>query len=295
MNTIPKMPFGRTGHNSSRIIFGAAAFWSISQDKANRTLDLVLESGINHIDTAADYNESEERIGPWLQSRRDRFFLATKTNKRTYEAALEELYRSLDRLKTDHIDLWQMHCLVEPDEWDTAMGPGGALEAFMEARDKGLVRHLGVTGHGSSAPGMHLKSLERFDFDSVLLPYNYAQLKHPGYAEDFHRLMKVCHEKKVAVQTIKSISRGPIGSAEKKYTMWYAPLDEQEAIDHAVAWTLGHPQAFLNSAADTTLLPMILKAAAQMKAVPSDETMEADCGTYGIATLFTKPGSALPL
>lgn len=284
---ITKMPFGRTGHESTRVIFGGAAFWSLPQSDADRTLDLVLEHGINHIDTAADYNESEDRIGPWLKHHRKKFFLATKTGKRTYDAAKEELYRSLERLQTDHVDLWQMHCLVEPDEWETAMGQGGALEAFREAREEGLVKYLGVTGHGINVAAMHLRSLERFDFDSVLLPCNYVQMKNGKYAADYQKLMAVCKKRNVAVQAIKSVSRGAYADGKKTHNTWYAPLDKQEAINHAVQWVLGHPQAFLNTPADITLLPKVLKAAELAGEKPSDETMEADIGKYGITPLFT--------
>lgn len=284
---LPKLPFGRTGHESTRIIFGAAAFWALPQSDADRTLDLVLEHGINHIDTAASYGESEVRIGPWLKHHRATFFLATKTGQRTYDAAKEELYRSLERLQTDHVDLWQMHCLIEPGEWETAMGQGGALEALVEAREEGLVKHLGVTGHGIDVATMHLKSLERFDFDSVLLPYNHAQMKIPDYAAGFTKLVEVCKKRKVAVQTIKSISRGPLGDEPKTYNTWYAPLDQQDAIDHAVHWVLGHPQAFLNTAGDITILPKVIKAAEAFEAKPTDETMEADVKQFGITPLFT--------
>lgn len=284
---IPKIPFGRTGHESSRIIFGGAAFTELAQQDADRILDLTLEHGINHIDTAAGYLKSEERIGPWLKHHRKKFFLATKTGERTYDAAKEELYCSLERLQTDHVDLWQMHCLIEPDEWEQALGPGGALEAFIEAREKGLVKYLGVTGHGLQVAAMHLKSLERFDFDSVLLPYNYVQMKHSGYAADFEKLLSVCHTRKVAVQTIKAVSRGPQGDAPKAYNMWYAPLEDQNTIDHATHWVLAQPQVFLNTPADITILPKVLKAAESFQETPSDETMEADIEKFGITPLFS--------
>jgi len=180
-----------------------------------------------------------------------------------------------------------MHCLIEPDEWEQAMGLGGALEAFIEARKEGFVKYLGVTGHGVQAAAMHLKSLEHFDFDSVLLPYNYVQMKNPDYAADFKKLLALCKTRNVAVQTIKSISRGPQDDATKKYNMWYAPLDEQEAIDHAVHWVLANPQVFLNTAADITLLPKVLRAAERSQPKPSDETMEADVEKFGITPLFT--------
>ncbi len=284
---LPTMPFGRTGHESTRIIFGACAFWSLPQQDAERTLDLVLKHGINHIDTAAGYNESEERIGPWLKHHREKFFLATKTDKRTRAEAKEELYRSLDRLQTDHVDLWQMHCLIDPKEWETAIGSGGALEAFVEAREECLVRHLGVTGHDVEVAAMHLKSLEHFDFDSVLLPYNYTQMQNKAYAADYHKLAKLCRDRNVAVQTIKSVSRGPLGDDPKVYNMWYAPLDEQQAIDRAVHWVLGDPQVFLNSPADISILPKVIQAAEQFEQRPSDETMEADMKQFGITPLFT--------
>lgn len=281
------LPFGRTGHESTRLVFGACAFSDCDQLAADRTMELILEHGINHIDTAASYGVSEQRLGPWLKHHRKAFFLATKTERRTAAAAKEELYRSLERLQTDHVDLWQMHCLIDPQEWAIAMGDGGALEAFIEAREEGLVKHLGVTGHGIHAAAMHFQSLERFDFDSVLLPYNYAQMKNPAYATDVGRLMDLCATRNVAVQTIKSVSRGPQGDQPKRYNMWYAPLDEQQAINHAVHWVLGNPRVFLNTPADISILPRVIKAAEAFGTKPADAIMEADLKTFGITPLFT--------
>ena len=266
---IEKIPFGRTGHNSTRTLFGGAAFWGTPQEEANKTLDLLLEYGVNHIDTAASYGDAELRIGPWLKQYRDEFFLATKTEKRTYQEAKEELHRSLDLLKTDHVDLWQMHILVEPKEWETAMGPGGALEAFIEAREQGLTRFLGVTGHGITVAQMHMKSLERFDFDSVLLPYNPTMMQNPQYAAEFEQLVTVCQQKNVAIQTIKALSKGPWGDKPKTHTTWYEPFNTQAEIDLAVQWVLSRPGVFLNTVGDTTLLPMVLDAASRVDtAVP---------------------------
>ncbi len=236
--------FGRTGHNSSRALFGAASLGSVTQDEADRTLEILLKYGINHIDTAASYGDSELRIGPWMKEHRNKFFLATKTDKRTYREAKEELYRSLDRLKVDSIDLWQMHFLVDPDEWNIAFNPGGVLDAFIEAREEKLTRFLGVTGHGLSAPSMHLRSLEKHDFDSVLLPYSYIMMQNPNYAAEFQKLAKKCNEKNVAVQTIKSITRGPLGNKPERHAVWYDPLVEDEAIVHAVSWVWGNPDVF---------------------------------------------------
>lgn len=283
---IEKIPFGRTGHLSTRTLFGAAAFWGTPQDEANKTLDLLLEYGVNHIDTAASYGDAELRLGPWLKLVRDQFFLATKTEKRTYQAAKEELHRSLDLLKTDHVDLWQMHILVEPDEWETAMGPGGALEAFIEAREQGLTRFLGVTGHGTNVAQMHLKSLERFDFDSVLLPYNPTMMQNPQYAADFEQLMAVCQAKNVAVQTIKALSKGPWGDKPKTHSTWYEPFSTQPEIDLAVQWVLSRPGVFLNTVGDTTLLPMVLDAATRVDTAVPQTTLTEKMSQIEMAPLF---------
>src|SRR6187431_1876015 len=175
-NALPVASFGATGHLSTRVIFGAAALGGMSQERADATLDQVHGWGINHIDTAAGYGASEDRLKPWLSSHRDEVFLATKTGERTGEQARAELERSLERMGVDHVDLIQLHNLVEPDEWDVAFAPGGAVEALARARDEGLANAIGVTGHGLRIAAMHRRSLEHFDFDSVLLPYNHAVL-----------------------------------------------------------------------------------------------------------------------
>ncbi|MCB9421673.1 MAG: aldo/keto reductase [Ardenticatenaceae bacterium] len=262
---IEKMEFGRTGHLSTRTLFGAAALASVTQAEADKTLEVLQAFGINHIDTAASYGDAELRIGPWMKQHRQDFFLATKTEKRSYQGAKEELHRSLERLRVDSVDLWQMHILVDPDEWETAMGPGGALEAFIEAREQGLVRFLGVTGHGTTIAQMHLRSLERFDFDSVLLPYNYAMMQNEQYAADFAALLAVCQERKVAVQTIKAITRGPWGDKPPTRATWYEPLEKQEEIDTAVHYVLNNPSFFLNTVGDIHLLPKVLDAASRFR------------------------------
>ena len=283
---IEKIPFGRTGHNSTRTLFGGAAFWGTPQEEANKTLDLLLEYGVNHIDTAASYGDAELRIGPWLKQYRDEFFLATKTEKRTYQEAKEELHRSLDLLKTDHVDLWQMHILVEPKEWETAMGPGGALEAFIEAREQGLTRYLGVTGHGITVAQMHMKSLERFDFDSVLLPYNPTMMQNPQYAAEFEQLVAVCQQKNVAIQTIKALSKGPWGDKPKTHTTWYEPFNTQAEIDLAVQWVLSRPGVFLNTVGDTTLLPMVLDAASRVDTAVPQATIAEQMQSIDMEPLF---------
>jgi aryl-alcohol dehydrogenase-like predicted oxidoreductase len=270
---IEKQPFGRTGHVSARTLFGAASLWQVTQDEADRTLEVLLQYGVNHIDTAASYGDSELHIGPWMEQYRQRFFLATKTEQRTYQGAWDELRRSLERLRVDYVDLWQMHVLVDPEEWEVAMGPGGALEAFVEAREQGLARFIGVTGHGLTVAAMHKRSLERFAFDSVLLPYNYPLMQNPQYAADFEALMAVCQERNVAVQTIKSLARRLWGDKPHTSNTWYEPLEDQADIDRAVHWALGRP-VFLNTVGDIHLLPKVLDAASRFQTAPSEEKMK---------------------
>ncbi|GAK53345.1 aldo/keto reductase [Candidatus Moduliflexus flocculans] len=280
--------FGRTGHQSTRALFGAASLGRVTQDEADRTLEVLLAHGVNHIDTAASYGDAELRIGPWMREHRKNFFLATKTEKRTYQEAKEELHRSLERMKVDSVDLWQMHVLVKPEEWEIAMGAGGALEAFIEAREQKLVRFLGVTGHGMMTPNIHFHSLERFDFDSVLLPYNFVLMQDPEYKSSFDRLLAVCQERNVAVQTIKTICRCPWGDRVPTRATWYEPLEDQDAIDHAVHWALGNPQVFINTVGDIHVLPKVLDAASRFETRPADETMLNDVEIYDIASLFTE-------
>jgi aryl-alcohol dehydrogenase-like predicted oxidoreductase len=260
---IATQPFGQTSHTSARTIFGAAALGQVTQDDADRTLEVLLRYGVNHIDVAASYGDAELRIGPWMNQHRNDFFLATKTGEREYGAARDEIHRSLERLRVDHVDLIQLHNLVDPIEWDTAMGPDGALRAAIEARDEGLVRAIGVTGHGTSLAAMHRRSLERFAFDSVLLPYSWIVMREEKYARDFEVLMAMCEERGVAVQTIKSIASRPWGNAPHTHATWYKPLQSQDDIDWAVHWVLRRPGVFLNTAGDITLLPKVLDAASR--------------------------------
>jgi aryl-alcohol dehydrogenase-like predicted oxidoreductase len=284
---IPLAPFGRTGHHSTRAIFGAAAFYSTTQQsEADPVLDLLLEYGINHIDTAASYGEAEKRLGPWMPRHRDRFFLATKTEERTRQGARDSLHRSLERLQTDHVDLFQIHNLSDPQEWEIALGPGGALEAFIEARAEGLTRFIGITGHGVNIAALHRKALDRFEFDSVLLPYSYILLQNPQYAADMEELLKACRERNVAVQTIKGITRAPWHDKPHTANTWYEPLTDQTDIDKAVHWVLGNPIAFLNTAAEISLLPKIFAAASRFIARPSEEEMQALLRGQAMEPLF---------
>lgn len=283
---IPTLPFGKTGHESTRIIFGAAALGAVTQSDADRTLDVLMRYSINHIDVAASYGDAELRIGPWMDRYRDSFFLATKTGMRDRKGAREEIRRSLERLRVSQIDLIQFHNLVDPVEWDQVMNPGGALEAALEAREEGLVRFIGVTGHGTPIAGMHLRSIDRFPFSSVLLPYNYAVMQDPGYAQDFNTLLEKCERERIAVQTIKSIARRPWGGQSHTRSTWYQPLEDQSAIDHAVHWVLARPAVFLNTASDIDLLPHILEAAARFDSESETAGLENKLAELQMESLF---------
>lgn len=283
---IRKQPFGRTGHMSTVTLFGAAALGRVTQAEADQTLDVLLEYGVNHIDTAASYGDAELRIGPWMAQHRKDFFLATKTGERTFEKAKEEIHRSLERLRVDQVDLIQLHNLAHPDEWDIAMGPGGALEAAVEAKEQGLVRFIGVTGHGLHIAAMHYRSLQKFDFDSVLLPYNYPMIRNGRYADDFERLVALCEERNVAVQTIKSISRGPWATTEHTRSVWYQPLEEQKDIDVAVHWVLGRDGIFLDTVGDIHLLPKVLDAAGRFERRPSEAEIKAVADELHMSPMF---------
>jgi aryl-alcohol dehydrogenase-like predicted oxidoreductase len=289
--TIEQRPFGRTGHMSSAVIFGAAALGKVDQATADRTLDLLLRYGVNHIDTAASYGDSELRIGPWMAEHRKRFFLASKTGDRDRQAAKDSIHRSLERLRTDHLDLIQLHALIHPDEWEKAMGPGGALEAAVEAKEQGLVRFIGVTGHGWNVAAMHRRSLERFDFDSILLPWNWHCAQHRTYAPDFETTVALAQSRNAAVQTIKAVARGPwAAGVTRDHTTWYQPLEALDDIRTAVHWLLARPGVFLNSIGDVGLLPAVLRAADELREergdLPSDAVMARLSERTGMASIF---------
>lgn len=286
---IERIPFGSTGHESSRTLFGAAALAGMRQEKADAILETLLAYGVNHIDTAASYGDSELRIAPWMKTRRADFFLATKTAERSYDGAKAGLHQSLERLGIDQVDLIQMHNLTDESGWQTAFGDGGALTALVEARDEGLVRFIGVTGHGTQAAAMHLRSLERFPFDSVLVPYNFTMMNQTAYAADFERLISECERRGVAVQTIKSIARRRWQSTPDRLFSWYEPLTQPESIARAVRWTLARPGVFLNTSSDARFLETTLETASSIDAYPSDEEMRADTEREGIVPLF-EPG-----
>jgi aryl-alcohol dehydrogenase-like predicted oxidoreductase len=283
---ISKQPFGRTGHESTRVVFGGASLSKVTQDEADQTLEVLLRYGINHLDLAAGYGDAELRVAPWLRKYPDRFFLATKTGLRTYDDAKRQIHHSLERLGVERVDLIQLHSLADPIEWDTALSPGGALEACVEAREQGLVRFIGVTGHGTQIAATHLRSLERFDFDSVLLPYSYIMMQDSNYAANFEKVAEVCAERNVAMLTIKSIARRPWWGRERTRATWYEPFQEQSDIDPAVHWVLARPEIFVACPGDIHLIPKVLDAANRFDSRPSEETMREQRSRLEMRPLF---------
>ena len=269
---IPTHPFGRTGHDSTRLIFGAAALGGMRQEKADSTMDRVRSAGINHIDTAASYGDSELRLADFLQDHREDVFLATKTGARDGDGARASIERSLERMQVDQVDMIQFHNLARDGDWDTAMSPGGCLEAAVKARDEGLVRFIGVTGHGTRIAEMHLRSLDEFDFNAVLLPYNYTLMQEERYSEEFEALYNLCREKGVAVQTIKSIAkrRWREDDPSPKFS-WYEPYRDDDVIERAVHFVLRREGLFLNTTSDATLLPKLFAAVASFNAGVADD------------------------
>jgi aryl-alcohol dehydrogenase-like predicted oxidoreductase len=286
---IPTLPFGRTGHHSTRLLFGAAALSRSTEEESAKVLELLLEHGVNHIDAAASYGDAELWVGGWMPEHRDRFFLATKTGERSYQAARSQIRRSLERLRVDRVDLIQLHNLVKPEEWEEAFSTQGALRACVEAREEGLVRFIGVTGHGTRVAAMHRASLDRFDFDSVLLPYNFLQMRDPQYAAEFEALLEICAQKQVAVQTIKCIARRRWAeAAEPHNTTWYEPLQEQFDIDRALHWALDRPGIFVNSASDVGLMERLILAARRFTGAPTASSMAQMAASREMAPLFVR-------
>jgi len=286
MAVIEKLAFGNTGHLSTRAIFGSFSLSQAGQDTADEVLETLLEYGINHIDTAPAYGDAELRVGPWMGQHRDRFFLATKTDQRTYPDAREQFYRSLDRLQVDRVDLLQLHNFTDVVNREIVMRSGGALEFLVEARDQGLARFIGITGHGSLAPKMHRQSLARCDFDSVLLPCNYLLMQNPKYRADFEDLISYCREHNVALQTIKAVARGLWGDKPRSRNTWYEPLDDDESIRKAVHWVMGQAGVFLITTGDVKVLPKFLAAVAGFQEPPTEDEMADMVFRQGMQPLF---------
>ena len=284
---ISHIPFGSTGHISTRTLFGAAALGNVTQEQADDTLATLLDYGVNHIDTAASYGEAELRIAPWMRNHRDDFFLATKTEKRSYTESRAQIDDSLRRLNVEQLDLLQLHSLGDEADWNRVFADEGAFKAVIEAKDAGKTRFVGITGHGVDIARLHLRALEIYPFDAVLLPLNYPMSLNQDYMRDFNELRAVCRERGIAMQTIKAVTRRPWGEQNQTRSTWYQPLEEQDAIDIAVSWLLGnYPEVFLNTVGDVAVLPRVLDAAARFESAPTEEAMEALFAEREMAPLF---------
>jgi predicted aldo/keto reductase-like oxidoreductase len=283
---IPTSAFGRTGHVSTRILFGGAALSRVTQLEADKAMETLLQYGVNHIDTSESYGDSELRLGPWMLRYRQKFFLATKTDGRTYPAAKDSIQRSLERLRTDYLDLIQLHAIIEDSEFETAMGPGGALEAAIEARRQGLVKFIGITSHSLRAPLIHQKALARFDFDSILMPWNYQLYQNPEYAANFQAVLKTARTKNTAVQIIKTAQRRLWEDNQRWSTTWYEPYSDQKSLDLAIHWALSTPEVFINSVGDIKVMAMVLDAAARYQKPPTDKQMQSLMKTQAAEPLW---------
>lgn len=257
--------FGRTGHMSTLAIFGGAAFWEISQADADKVMEQVIEAGVNHIDIAPSYGQAEERVGPWIPRERGRFFLGCKTTERTKQGAWDEMQRSFKRLQTETFDLYQCHAITTMEELDAVTMKGGALEAFVEARQRGLIQYIGITGHGADAPKIYLEALRRFDFDSILFPLNFVQMGNPEYRTYAEKLIAECKAKDVGTMIIKTITKAPWGERQHTATTWYEPFDQAEEIQRAVNFALSYDVTGLCTVGDTRILPLVLQACKNFK------------------------------
>lgn len=266
--------FGRTGHMSTVAIFGAAAFWEISQEDADQVMEQIIEAGINHIDVAPGYQQAEMRIGPWMPRERERFFLGCKTTERTSEGAWNEMQESLRRLQTGSFDLYQCHAITTMEELDAVTRKGGALEAFEKARREGLTRFLGLTGHGAQTPQIFLEALRRFDFDSVLFPLNFVQMGNPEYRKYAEELIATCKAKDVGTMVIKTITKGPWGDRPHTATTWYEPFDKMDEIQKGVNFGLSYDVTGLCTAGDTRILPMVIQACENFTRLNTEELEE---------------------
>ena len=273
-----KRRFGRTGHMSTLAIFGAAAFWEISQAEADRVMEMVIAAGVNHIDVAPSYGQAEERVGPWMPRERERFFLGCKTTERSKESAWNELRQSLKRLQTDRFDLYQLHAVTTFEELDLVTAKNGALEAAIEAREQGLTRFIGITGHGVDSPAIYLEALRRFDFDSILFPLNFIQMANPKYRKDAEDLITECRRKDVGTMVIKTITKGPWKTDSHWANCWYEPFNEANDIQQAVNFALTHDITGLCTVGDIHVLPKVLEACEKftpMSAESRDQLIES--------------------
>jgi len=281
-----KRRFGRTGHESTVAIFGAAAFFDISEYRADEVMEYVLSTEINHIDVAPGYGDAEVRLGSWLANHRERFFLGCKTQERTKSAAAEELRRSLEKLQVDRFDLFQLHAVTNMEELDQVTAMGGALEAIIEAKEEGLLDYIGITGHGLESPKVFLEAISRYDFDSVLFPINFILYDNSEYRNNAQALLKICKQRDIGSMVIKHIAKGPWGDDEKTHTTWYRPFDEINWIQKCVNFVLSQPISGICTPGDITLLPLVIDACQNYQPMDPVDQNELISKTHQFEHLF---------
>jgi aryl-alcohol dehydrogenase-like predicted oxidoreductase len=281
--------FGRTGHMSTVAIFGAVALGRLSQDQSDVVIQQVIDAGVNHIDVAPSYGEAELRLGPWMPTIRDDFFLGCKTTERSRDGAAVEMRQSLQRLQVDQFDLYQIHAVTSMEELDQVFAPGGAMEALIEARDEGLTKYLGITGHGFEAPVVFQEALRRFDFDSILFPVNFVQYAIPAYRQEAQKLIQIANEQDVGIMAIKYITRAPWGDRPHDYHMWYEPFTEMDMIQKAVNFTLSQGVTGICTAGDYRVVPKSLEAAKNFKRLSQEEQVELLQEARQYEPLFPEP------
>ncbi|WP_274362935.1 aldo/keto reductase [Paenibacillus thermotolerans] len=288
-----KRKVGRLNHESSVVMFGAASLGNVTQEEADASITFALEHGVNHFDTAASYGDAELRMGPIISKVRGDIFLATKTGERSKEKAKEEIYRSLERMKVDSVDLLQLHAVGTIDELDLCTAKGGALEAAIEAKEEGVVGEIGITGHGHLAPVTHLEALRRFPFATVLLPLNYYMYSLPAYREAFDALMEETVKQNAAVRVIKAVAKKPWGEGQQRpYSTWYEPFDRQEVIDACVHSVLSFPNVVgFASAGDIHLFPKIVDAVERYGTMKDEDAERILSSISGYTSVFDAPTS----
>jgi predicted aldo/keto reductase-like oxidoreductase len=267
-----KRRLGKTGHSVSILTLGGCGPGYVSQEEADKAVELAMKHGVNMIDVAPNYADAEVRLRPWVQKYRNQFFIAEKTAKRTKKEAWEQLHNSLEKLGTDHFDLYQFHAVGTDDELKQIFSKGGAMEAFREAKETGLIKFIGITGHTNLR--IHVKALDMFGFDTVLAPINVASMVHPHPSNDFRPLLKAAKEKDVGVIAIKSIlKRRWVG--DKNYNTWYEPVDNANEVEMAIIFALSQEGVTTYSLpCDVKLWPIVLEAAERYRKIDENEQKE---------------------
>ena len=262
---------GRTDHHSTVVTIGTAGLGKVSQEVADKGVELMMQHGVNHVDIAPTYGEAMERMAPWMPRIRDKVFLGSKTRARTKSEAWDNIHSIMSRLGVESFDLFQLHSVGVMEDLDTVTGPGGALEALVELKEQGLTRFIGITGHGPEVPKVHLEALRRFDFDTIMFPVSAVIFKNPPYRESAQELLATANDKDVGIQTIKMLARSGWGDRTRETSTWYDPHRDQPEIDSALWWVLSQPMHTAPSTGEVTLWPKLLDAAERFTALSAEE------------------------